>query len=222
MIKNAIFIFLVFLSSAACAPPRPAGVPRPAAVPLPEGSLLKELPSVFPAGRGWSYKVDPYIAAAKLQAADRDEAVESLRTAAKDADAAAKHAVQYPHQSSDKVILLCRMLFTAKPNGEFRRPMIGAPLCLGDTDLKDWPLEPIEIVDGIPFLVVRGYQGSGVPEPAEHYLSYCLQECDWAADRFQPKAAGEKKKALDKLLTSRKWKRPLTEYEEGFLLSQVQ
>ena len=77
------------------------------------------------------------------------------------------------------------------------------------------------MVDGVPFLITRGYRLGGEPEPAEKYLMYCIQQCDWNDGRFKPKTEQEKRKALDKLLASTKWKAQLNEREEAFLSSQT-
>ncbi|HEY1186560.1 MAG TPA: hypothetical protein VGE74_02835 [Gemmata sp.] len=158
-----------------------------------------------------AYKVDPYIATAgRLRGLGREKAITLLRAGAKD-----------PKQPDDTVIALCRLLFTAKPRGEFRRPRLGAPGGLGGTDRTDWALEPIEVIDGVPFLVVDGYDIGGRPESAEDYLEYCLKECDWGATEFKPKMVAEKQKALDKLLASPKWKKPLTADEKAYLAAQI-
>ena len=163
---------------------------------------LKELPGFYSGGD--RYKVDPYIAAAaKFQAIGKEKTFEALK---KDG-------------GFDSTIVLARMLFTAKPKKEFRRPMIGEASFLGGSSYEDWPLEPIEIVDGIPFLVVVGYSLSGRPEVS--YLDYCIKECDWGAAEFKPRSMGEKKKALAKLLASPKWKKQLTADEKAFLSAQI-
>ena len=51
----------------------------------------------------------------------------------------------------DQIIILTRMLFQAKKDSVLRRPMIGAPGFAGNTDYEDWPMEPIEILNDIPF-----------------------------------------------------------------------
>ena len=157
-----------------------------------------------------NYKVDPYIAAAaKIQSVGEDEAGKHLLALAKDVD------------HGDKVIILCRMLFTAKSNAEFRRPFIGAAFFLGDTAYADWPLEPIELVDGVPFLVVRGYALGGSPEHPKRYVEYCVGNCAWQTAEFKPRSAAEKQKTLEKLLASPKWKAGLTDEEKQFLTSQI-
>lgn len=155
-----------------------------------------------------TYKVDPYIqVASDLQALGKESAVKKMRDYAQ--------AIEH----DKKIIILCRMLFSAKPNSEFRRPRIGAPAFIGKTDYSDWPLEPIEIVDGVPFLIVTGYMLGGMPEPAEMYLDYCLQNCEWNTFRYEMKNEQMKREALKKFLASPKWK---STPPEGFLLGQIQ
>jgi hypothetical protein len=113
------------------------------------------------------------------------------------------------------------MLFTAKPKGEFRLPALGLAHCIGETPFEEWPLIPIAVVDGVPFVVVKGYALAGSPESALKYVRYCLKECDWSTTEFKPKSAEEKQKALKKLLESRTWKNPLTDYDRAFLSAQI-
>jgi hypothetical protein len=113
------------------------------------------------------------------------------------------------------------MLFRSRPGGEFRRHPLGGAHFLGDTDYGDWPLEPIEIVDGIPFLVVRGYDMAGESVPPVHYVDYCIEHCDWSPLQYLPGGKWEKERALAKLLASPKWRRPLEQYEIEFLSDQV-
>lgn len=70
-----------------------------------------------------------------------------------------------------KIAVLCRMLFTQRQGSDFERPalggldFLGTPIRVGrlaeDPVFKKWPLEPIELVDGIPFVIFDGvvYQG---------------------------------------------------------------
>ena len=77
------------------------------------------------------------------------------------------------------------------------------------------------MVDGVPFLIVEGYILGGVAESPELYLDYCLKECAWGATEFKPRTGTDKKKALEALLASKRWKKPLTEYEGEFLSAQI-
>src|SRR5262245_19501059 len=117
-----------------------------------------------------SYKVAPFIrAAVALQALGKDKACELLRAHSKDRQ----------RELYSGVFVLSRMLFVKKADGKFRRPLIGGAAFVGGTDYEDWPLEPIEIVDGVPFIITRGYMLGGSPESAESYVLYCMEHCDW-------------------------------------------
>ena len=157
------------------------------------------------------FKIAPYLhVAAELQAKGREAACQRLLEVAK------------THQEENQVIVLCRMLFQKRGPADFRRPWIGAPSFFGGTDIKDWPLEPIEVIDGVPFLITRGYMLAGVPEPAESYLRMCMTECDWNLVPFAEPTPKRLKDALEKLTSSPKWKRPLDGNEKEFLSAQIQ
>jgi hypothetical protein len=173
--------------------------------------LLKELPD-FEWG-GEKFRADPYIrVAAELQAMGKEKGRDLL------------FALTLAPKRSSATFILARMLFVPK-GGEFRAPRLGRPFCVGGTNYEDWPLEPITLVDGIPFLIVRGYRGTGIPEETRAYVKYCMENCDWNTFHFKPKSAKEKKQALEKLLASRKWKTdwktPIGSYEKNFLANQL-
>jgi hypothetical protein len=171
------------------------------------GSLdLASLPDLQSA----KYKVSPYItAAARLQEMGRESACQVLLEAAQ------------TNRESRQIIVLCRMLFSKRSGSEFRRPMIGGAHFLGGTDYPDWPFEPIELVDGVPFLITHGYVLGGVAEPADTYLRYCMTNCDWSTIRFRELTAKQKRDALEKLVASSKWKQSLDTYERDFLSAQI-
>ncbi len=173
---------------------------------------LKDLPPVWRGKEKDSYRVDPYIAAAMALQAEPKSAGDTLKKMVDDAG---------ERGEDEKALILCRMLFTARPKGKFRRPALGAPTFLGGGDYKEWPLEPIEVVDGVPFLVVFGYSGGGRPESASNYLSYCLKECDWIAAKYAPKDKEAKEKALAMLLADKRWKEGLAKSEKEILSSQL-
>lgn len=172
---------------------------------------LKDLPRPWHGKEGDTYRVDPYIAAAAALQAEPKTAADALKKLIKDADG----------DDKDQAFILCRMLFTAKPKGEFRGPALGAPMFFGDRIDKGWSLEPIELVDGVPFLVVTGHDIGGFPEPASMYLDYCLKECDWTAEKCKPQDKEAKEKALAKLLADKRWKKELTKDDKEFLSSQI-
>jgi hypothetical protein len=160
------------------------------------------------------FRADPYIkAASSLQRMGKDKACKRLAELAREEQRGSRHG--------KRVIVLCRMLFTVKPGGPFRRPELGAAAFWGGTDYEDWPREPIEVVDGVPFVIVSSYHGAGQPESPIDYLEYCLSGCEWGDTKYTPQTADEKRKALEKLISSRKWKRPLREDEKDFFAQQI-
>ncbi len=171
-----------------------------------ESIKLDDLPTV---GR---FKVAPYVrAAALLQDMGKEKACEQLARLGKMAD------------EDGQVPILCRLLFAKKENKEFPSPPFGGPSHMGGTSDIDWPLSPIEIVDAVPFFIVESYGGSGPPPHAFSlfYLNYCREHCEWSKTRFGNVNRKTIEKALRKLLASKKWRRPLTDYERALLISQT-
>jgi hypothetical protein len=174
-------------------------------------SSLKTLPDLWRS----QYKVDPYIrAAVTLQLLGRPKALETLHKMAK--------AREPELLGGDEIIILCRMLFTKRAGSDFRRPMIGYAECLGGTVYSDWPLEPIEVVDGVPFFIITSIAGGGVPEFPEEYIRYCETNCEWSSYHFAIKTGQEKRKALSTFLASPKWMTPLDGADQAFLATQIQ
>jgi hypothetical protein len=187
---------------------------------------LKELP---PVEQG-KYKADPYIKAAEqLQATGRTDASRQLVALAQ---------LNTDSFSDQRVAVLCRMVFTQRAGSSFDRPELGAPEFLGDPQgssislnnsrdsscFRTWPLEPIEIGNSVPFLVVRGYMNEGIVDPhyMESYVRYCVANCDWSSVRFTTKTMEQKKDALTKLLASHKWRQSLEAYERDYLKAQIE
>ena len=201
-------------------------------------SLPDNLPSAaFPTG----YKVDPYIAATqRLQAKGRNAASKQLMEWAEGwaISAGRRPLLEFPAAPSwrqgpplaeaslprklnieheDKIYVLCRMLFVARPGSRFDPPFLGGPAFLGKGGPTQvltngfggfyfplWPLCPIEIVDGVPFLITDGYLRQGIINPGEvkSYVRYCIKNCDWSQIQFTPKTMEQKTAALEKLLAS--------------------
>jgi hypothetical protein len=142
-----------------------------------------------------TFRADVYIqAAVELQAVGREGALRRL------------HAMALDRNSYSKVIILCRMLFAQSASSNFRAPLLGMPMYLGGTNDTDWPTAPIEVVDGVPFLITSGYLLAGKAESAESYLRYSESDADWSGVRYTIKTTQEKQDALTKLLASPKWK----------------
>jgi hypothetical protein len=157
------------------------------------------------------YKVDPYIhAAITLQTMGYERACREMMKAAK------------RNEDSQQIYILCRMLFQERGNSGFRRPSLGGAVFLGGTDYVDWPLDPIEVVDGVPFVITWGYGTTGaMPEPPEMYLNYCMTNCDWNTSKYRTKSNDELEKDLNALLMSPKWKRPLEPQEREIIARQI-
>lgn len=152
----------------------------------------------------------PYVAlAVQLQILGKDKGVAKLRGWAE----TRKH--------DEQVIVLCRMLFEPGKGGEFLPPRLGGPGFLAGTGAEDWPLEPIAIIDGIPFRIVTGYMLAGEAEGGLSYLDYCLAHTNWSIRRYRIVTDETIKAAFEKLKQSPKWKRPLTEWELSLLGKQI-
>ena len=83
-------------------------------------------------------------------------------------------------------------------------------------------LGPIELVDGVPFLITRGYSLGGKAELGKDYLKYyCMKECDWNTAAFKTVSPKDKQAALAKLLVSTKWKGRLSDEDKKFLAEQI-
>jgi hypothetical protein len=157
------------------------------------------------------YHVDPYLRSAQaLQALGNEKASALLQ------ELASKDSWPFT-----RTLTLCRMLFKAKPKETFRSAAIGAASFPGGTEAEDWPLDPIEIVDGIPFLIANGDVIAGFPEPPSNYLRYCVSKCEWNSVRYKPKSKEEKRKALDKLLSYPKLKGKLGKEERNWFEEQI-
>ena len=114
------------------------------------------------------------------------------------------------------------MLFTAKAGKTFAGPPIGAASCIAAASDKNWPLDPIEIVDGVPFLVAKTVTISqGFGGTPTRYVEYCLKNCDWNPYQFKPKTAEEKRKALEKLLATPSIRKESGRRPKVFLASQI-
>jgi hypothetical protein len=148
--------------------------------------------------------------AAELQALSHEKALERIYEIARD------------RQSHGQAIILCRMLFEKRDGEEYRRPYLGDAVFMGGTNYSDWPLEPITLVDGIPFLITKGYILGGLPESDAAYVDYSVARATWTAFRFTVPTKKQEHAALTKVLFLPKWKKPLTEEERGMLAGQLE
>ena len=157
------------------------------------------------------FKSETYIRLAiELQALGREKA--ELRL----------HEIARNGYTLGRAIILSRMLFKWRPGEQFTRPSIGGALFMGGTDYSDWPLEPIELIDGVPFVISRGYVIGGKPENDDEYVRYCETHADWSDLQYAVPTKQQEQAALAKLVRSQKWKIPLTDKERELLSRQIE
>jgi len=180
-------------------------------------SFLTELPSCDYE----NYKVDSYIqAAARLQQMGQPAAVGQLIKLAK----AAAIRNKQTELNEERTAILCRMLFVQRKGALFPGPnYLGSPCILSDRNPTNWPDAPIELVDGVPFYLVAGYSNQEwwVDIAAESYVRYCLTNCDWSGVHYALKSMPEKRRALNKLFDSPRWRPALDPVEKDLLVQQI-
>lgn len=156
------------------------------------------------------FKSEPYLLAA----------IEMQNLSSEKREAILKELSKPRAGYQEQVIVLCRMLYVANEGTVMRRAGLGGPSVLGGVDYKKLKCDPIEMVDGVPFLVVSGYILGGRPESAGEYLEYCIANCQWTDYRYGKRMGGDYKAAATKLI--RNWPKELGEHDKKFILSQVQ
>jgi hypothetical protein len=181
--------------------------------PSPVRVSLQALPPWDAHGYPGPYRVDPYIKAAMY--------LQSMRRA--DAGKALLDLARYENSQRRNVVILCRMLFTTRPGRKFRAPGFGGSMYLAsNARASDWPREPIALVDGVPFVIVVGYDLDGRAEFEDDYVRYCIRNCDWNSYRFQTRNPQQKQDALRKLVASPKWRHPLEGASRDLLAAQIE
>ena len=174
-----------------------------------ERAHLLELARTLPLADS-DFKVTPYLhTATEFQVTWANDRSEVLLAMAKE-------------NRGDGIFVLCRMLFEPRAGRDFARPEIGGAIFLGGTDYCDWPLEPIDLVDDVPFAITRGYILAGKAQEPEDYVRYCLANCVWTQRRYHVKTQAEKQAALTKLLSSSKWKTALGSDEQNYFSTQIE
>ncbi|HBX49975.1 MAG: hypothetical protein A2275_04095 [Bacteroidetes bacterium RIFOXYA12_FULL_35_11] len=157
-----------------------------------------------------NYRINPYLKLAiYIQTMDKNKALEILKEYAKTG------------KYEDQIIVVIKMFFKGKANTTLRRPLIGGAGFLGNTDYKDWPNEPIEIIDNIPFLITRGYSLGGKPEQSVNYLEYCIKNGEWSSNKYNIKKDEELKLTLKTFLSSKKWHIELSKEDKEFFENQI-
>jgi hypothetical protein len=84
------------------------------------------------------------------------------------------------------------------------------------------PLSQLK-VDGVPFLIVRGYDVAGLVKSVESYLDYPEADGEWSHVQYVTETMREKRAALRELLSSPKWKTHSDAHErQRFFSQQIQ
>jgi len=192
-LRTSFLLTALALLGSAC-----SHAPEPALSHLPEPAL-SDLPDLF------DYKVDPYIRmAVALQSMDRSAALNKLHAGVR--------------KGSIRVIVLARMLFVPRPGADLERPEGVLAHAIDET--RHWPQWPIEVVDGVPFLIAMPDQElhvKWVPDAEENYLQYCETHGDWSPFHYSVKTTLQKYEALTKLIFGQS-----LESEVMFLKAQIE
>jgi hypothetical protein len=116
---------------------------------------------------------------------------------------------------------LCRLLFCPRDDRPLRQRWSVAWELIGGAKADDCPHAPLYVFQGVPFNIAVGLRHMGLVEPADHYLSYCLEAVEWNGDLYREDCRDRLLAAASELLDRGPWSRPLRPYERGWLLAQV-
>jgi hypothetical protein len=172
--------------------------------------VLKELKNVW-YGKLKAFKSDRFLEVGEhLQFLGKKEACECL--------------AELGSTSEDviTIVIFCRMLFHPPEKRPMPELTVGDPRFLGRTNKEHWPLEPIEIIDGVPFLIVRSYiTGTFRVDAGKRYVDWYVEHWHWRESKYSKKSEKQKEVALEKLISKTRWVEPLSSYERAFLVDQI-
>ncbi|MDD3741713.1 MAG: hypothetical protein PHH30_10760 [Bacteroidales bacterium] len=170
-------------------------------------TLIKQCSSI----NSQNFKCNSYLNLANyIQSLEKNQAIELIK----------EYANTYQYE--DQIIILTRMLFQSKNDSVLRRPYLGAAFFFSDTDYNEWPTEPIEIINNIPFLILGGYSLGGLSEPSLNYLEYCIENGEWTENIYSVKTEEELQAGLNVLLNDKKWNKELSTTEKLFFEKQIE
>ena len=136
----------------------------------------------------------------------------AVRTEDDRADSLMDYALAPEH--AHYVYAMCRMLFESANGVDVRRPMLGQPVFV---DQGEWPLDPIAMEDGVPFVVVTGWNLAGAAEMPHQYALHCLLNHEWTEAEIPEKTDDEIRAAAESLIRRRR----LTGEAAEFIRRQV-
>jgi hypothetical protein len=114
----------------------------------------------------------PSIIGAMYQCSEMAQVVNQLRRLGKDKSLATLHAYLAAGGEDDKVLVICRLLFS-NPKG-WDPPVLGRCVpTINNGIAKYYPLFPIALSNGVPFLLIEGYELEGRGESATPCLKLC-------------------------------------------------
>ena len=118
------------------------------------------------------FKTAPSISGHNWLCADMVDVVNYLRKLGKDKSLAVLRQYLTNGGDGDKILVICRLLFV-NPKG-WNPPILGEPVpAIDQASAKQFPLFPIGLSDGLPFLLIRGYRLEGKAESGIECLKLC-------------------------------------------------
>lgn len=134
-----------------------------------------------------------------LQSAGTEESLKTLR----DYWTIARQAPEY--SNPENILLVARILFV------YADEQKGKPrLLLGQPDLEEpedptlFPVFPLCIHQGIPFLIIGGYRIGGEAQPPIEYVEWCSRHCELRSDPLIP--TDNPLASVDDFLESERWR----------------
>jgi hypothetical protein len=108
------------------------------------------------------------------------------------------------------VVWLCLLVYDPKPHSSLPNPMLGDPdfpypAFNNPEKSVDWPRFPLDLNQGVPFLLVSGYTVGGFPEPGMWYVKRCRANGIFRTSFYPIPSHAEAEQALNDLIFSRKW-----------------
>ena len=133
----------------------------------------------------------PAILGEQYQCGEMVQVVNHLRKLGKDKSLAALRGYLANDGDNDKVLVICRLLFV-NPKG-WDAPILGQPSpTINEDAAKRFPLFPVGLSNGVPFLLVEGYSLKGKAESAVACLKLCegfaLVKEDYASTDYEKAA----------------------------------
>lgn len=156
-------------------------------------------------------RVAPVVEASEYNCDGMVIAVNTLRSLGKSkAIEAMKGYVALPSErGTHKVLLLCRLLFV-NTNGGWNDFPLGQPR--PDIDTKaanNFPMFPIAMVDGTPFLIVESYSLAGAID-----LKGCLDRCEKLEMISKDLVRRDYRAAARSLINSKEWRKVYINQED--------